>query len=384
MLTQKAFLRVEDRSTRRSCTLLLGMAAALAIQAECRGGTVAADSASDPAYGDGWQGLNEVVAAEMGMDNGGFGFLPWDFEVDEGFWEPLRCPYDRPHFIDTQPTQFNDLGAPAFALTNANVPLYGYTTIATRPFAQALAVGDQLSVDIDNPVMQKLAEFDSVGFIISLRSADGVERFALYTTQGFNNDQWTIADSRGDETATGFTDEEGSAGFKFAFKLTGEEAYQLTITPHDGGAPLTFEGMLAKPGKGEISKIRFLMFGNGSGDGHNLPTGEREFYFGNLMIESSGSAAVQKPSDCNQDGSLDISDGVCLLGRLFAGGELPCEGSLDAPGTRALLDANGDASVNISDAVWVLGFLFSGLAPPALGTDCQNIDGCPDNATKCE
>jgi hypothetical protein len=46
-----------------------------------------------------------------------------------------------------------------------------------------------------------------------------------------------------------FTDVEGSAGFRFAFKLTGEEAYQLTITPQNGGTPLTFEGMLAKAGK---------------------------------------------------------------------------------------------------------------------------------------
>jgi hypothetical protein len=374
------------RDLHRACrlTLLVGLSAALTIQEDCRGGVIAADSASDPDYSDGWQGLHEVVAAEMGMDNGGFGFLPWDFEVDEGFWEPLRCPYDRPHLIDTQPTQFNDLGAPAFALTNANIPYFGYTTIATRPFAQALRVGDQLSVDIDNPVMQKLAEFDSAGLIVRLQTASGAERFGLFTTQDFNNDEWTISDSRGDETATGFTDEEGNAGFKFAFKLTGEETYQLTITPRGGGDPLTFEGTLTGTGKGELSKIQFLMFGNGSGDGRNFPTGEREFYFDNLMIESSGPAAVQKPSDCNQDGSLDISDGVCLLLRLFAGGELPCEGSLDAPGTRALLDANGDASVDISDAVWILGFLFSGLDPPVLGAHCRQIDGCPDNATMCE
>jgi hypothetical protein len=36
-----------------------------------------------------------------------------------------------------------------------------------------------------------------------------VERFGLFTTQDFNNDEWTINDSRGDETATTFTDVEG-------------------------------------------------------------------------------------------------------------------------------------------------------------------------------
>src|SRR5687768_12403594 len=78
---------------------------------------IASDSASDPAYGDGWQGLNGYVAAETGSDNGGFGFLPWDFEEDDAFWEADRSPYPTAHFIDTGPSSFNTLGAPAFALT---------------------------------------------------------------------------------------------------------------------------------------------------------------------------------------------------------------------------------------------------------------------------
>jgi len=366
-------------------TLLLSAGVALWPAGDCRADVVAADSASDPAYSDGWQGINPVVPAEMGMDNGGFGFMPWDFEVDEGYWEGLRSPYDQPHFIDSKPTSFNDLGAPAFALTNANVPYFGYTTLATRPFAQPLKVGDQVSVDIDSPVMQKLAEFDSAGFIVRMQTASGVERFGLFTTQDFNNDEWTINDSRGDQTATGLTDEEASSGFKFAFKLTGEESYKLTLTPRTGGAPVTFFGRLAGQGKGEIRKIQFLMFGNGSGDGRAMATGEREFYFNNLQIESGlPPDPVQSPSDCNQDGSMDISDAVCLLVRLFQGGNLPCEASLLEPGNRKLLDANGDARVDLSDAVWVLGFLFRGSDPPVLGTECQEIVGCPDNSSKCQ
>ncbi len=365
--------------------LALSMGAALAIQNDCRGEVIASDSASDPAYSDGWQGLNGFVAAETGMDNGGFGFLPWDFEAGEGFWEPGHSPYDEPHFIDEGPSSFNNLGAPAFALTNGNVPLFGYTTIATRPFAQPLMVGDRFSVDIDNPVMRKLAEFDSAGFIVSLRTAGDAERFGFYATQDFNNDEWTITDNRGDETASGLTDEAGSSGFNFTFKLTGEEAYRLTITPRSGGAPLIFEGMLAGSGRGEIRRIQFLTFGNGSGDGRTMATGEREFYFNNLRVESSGAPGpVQMPGDCNQDGTLDLSDAVCLLFRLFQGGALPCGPNLLDPGNISLLDANGNAGVDLSDAIWVLGFLFRGSDPPVLGTACQPIDGCPDNSAKCE
>jgi len=377
---------MKARSLREPCSLafIAVLTAPFAGAGSLRSEIIASDSASDEAYADGWQGLNGVASAETGTDNGGFGFLPWDFEADEGYWEPGHSPYDTPHFIETQPNSFNDLGAPAFALTNGNVPLFGYTTLATRPFAQPLRPGDEISVDIDNPVMQKLALFDSTGFVVTLRTAASVERFGLFTTEDFNNDEWTITDSRGHETPTGLSDLEGSSGFRFAFRLTGEETYRLTVTPR-GGSPSIFEGMLAMPGTGEITRIQFLTFGNGSGDGRMMPTGEREFYFNNLRIESiAGEGPLQRPSDCNQDGSVDISDAICLLARLFQGGALPCEETLSEPGNVGLLDANGDAQVDLSDAVRLLDFLFRGSAPPVLGLECQPIEGCPDNSLRCQ
>ena len=359
-------------------------AGAMAAQGSLRSEVIASDSASDPAYADGWQGLNGVDPSETGADNGGLGFLPWDFEADEGYWEPGHSPYDTPHFVVTEPNAFNDLGAPAFALTNGNVPMFGFTTLATRPFALPLRPGDEISVDIDNPVMQKLAVFDSAGFIISLRTTADSERFGLFTTDDFNNDEWTITDSRGDQTATGLSDVEGSSGFRFAFELTGGETYTLTLTPH-GGTGSSFQGTLAMPGGGEITRIQFLVFGNGSGDGHTMPTGEREFYLNNLKIESRGEVGPeQRPSDCNQDGGVDISDAVCLLSRLFQGGELPCGTAITDPGNVGLLDANGDGAVDLSDAVRLLDFLFRGAAPPVLGLECRPIEGCPDNGERCD
>jgi hypothetical protein len=363
--------------------LLLGVGGALGTTDVCRAEIIAADSASDPAYADGWQGLHGVVTAETGMDNGGFGFLPWDF--DDTYWDGLHSPYDLPHFIDTRPTSFNNLGAPAFAFTNGNVPYEGYTTTATRPFASPLQIGDQISIDIDNPLMQKLAPFDSAGFVIELQTASGSERFGFFTTQDFNDDQWTITDSRGSELPSGFGQDAGTLGFKLAFKLIGAEVYQLTITPRGGGAPLVFEGALTKPGTGEISRLQLLMWGNGSGDGRVGATGEREFYFNNLAIEASDVPLVmQRPSDCNQDGALDLSDAVCLLLRLFQGGGLPCGGSLLDAGNINLLDANGDAGVDLSDAIWVLTFLFNAGNPPVLGSHCRQMDGCPNNAERCQ
>jgi hypothetical protein len=92
---------------------------------------------------------------------------------------------------------------------------------------------------------------------------------------------------------------------------------------------------------------------------------------------------LQRPGDCNQDGGLDISDAVCLLGHLFLGSpaKLPCAGGTASdPGNRALLDSNGDGGVDLSDAVYDLTFLFSGGPPPRLGAECTRIVGC---ASKC-
>lgn len=89
----------------------------------------------------------------------------------------------------------------------------------------------------------------------------------------------------------------------------------------------------------------------------------------------------QIPGDCNQDGTMDISDAVCLLGHLFLGApvRVPCgDGSLEHPANLALLEMNGDGSVDLSDPIYILSFLFIGGPPPLPGTECLAIPGCPE------
>lgn len=102
--------------------------------------------------------------------------------------------------------------------------------------------------------------------------------------------------------------------------------------------------------------------------------------FGSPGLDESAGGR-QLPGDVNQDGRLDISDAVGLLGHLFLGAPeiLPCAGgTLADEGNRLLLDVNSDAGVNLTDAVQVLAYLFQGGPPPALGTACIPIPGCPD------
>jgi PKD repeat protein len=100
-----------------------------------------------------------------------------------------------------------------------------------------------------------------------------------------------------------------------------------------------------------------------------------------ISVSMGNTGGGQRPGDCNQDGSVDISDGVCILSHLFLGDPavLACDGGTVAdPGNKALLNSNGDATVDLGDAIYLLTFLFQGGLPPVLGDECVRIPGCPD------
>jgi len=88
---------------------------------------------------------------------------------------------------------------------------------------------------------------------------------------------------------------------------------------------------------------------------------------------------LQLPGDGNQDGQLDISDGIFLLILLFSGDvSLPCEGeTVLQGGNLTLFDLNDDTEVNVTDVIHILQYLFLDGSPPALGTECLAIEGCP-------
>ncbi len=93
----------------------------------------------------------------------------------------------------------------------------------------------------------------------------------------------------------------------------------------------------------------------------------------------AGGGGLRLPGDSNGDASLDLSDVISLLFRLFVGGpaDAPCLGPLGEGGNLALLDSSGDARVDITDAVHVLRHLFQDGPEPVLGTACMRIAGCP-------
>ncbi len=320
-------------------SLLLSMWPALA-QRTVRAAIVAADSASDPSYaaetGGAWKGLNPSIGENPpGADNGGVGFQPWNFAG--GFHYPLDSPYGPlNHFIDGVDfahSSFNNLGAPSFGLTNANVAFGGSTARATRVLDSPLTVGGSVSLDFDNPTLRPFDVFSPSGFVIRLNSGGGpvtqtgvTERFGFFTTFGFNSGNWSITDSAG-LSDLGLPSTQTTSGATLHFTLTSDESYSLEIFPLTGGAPLAATtGMLAGVGSGPIDTIEVLMFENGSGNGipgpASQPSGEREFFFNNLSVES----ATEGNADYDDDGDVDGTDFLIWQRTLGSETELAADG----------------------------------------------------------
>lgn len=78
-----------------------------------------------------------------------------------------------------------------------------------------------------------------------------------------------------------------------------------------------------------------------------------------FRISESQPPAPCRHGDANRDGSIDISDAVFLITRIFGGGP--------APVPQAAGDANCDGAVDISDAVFLISYIFAGGAAPCPG-----------------
>lgn len=283
---------------------------------------LATDSASNAEYAaaaaGAWAGKNPTPGENLaGSDNGGSGFAPWDFAG--GYHDAAFSPYGRlNHFIDGVDfagSVYNDLGGPAFGLTNANQAFFGYTARATRAF-QSLLPGQTLSLEFDNPLLQPLDPFSAAGFLIRFNTGGGPvtdlsdvqERFGVATTSGFNGDRWFSTDADG-ILDTGVADAATATGAALHFTMHDSERYTAEIVRLGDQATLfSRTANLNNAGAGAIDSIEITLFGNGSGDGRGgsaTASGAREFFFDNLTITD---AAIGLPGDYNQDGSVDAAD----------------------------------------------------------------------------
>ena len=132
------------------------------------------------------------------------------------------------------------------------------------------------------------------------------------------------------------------------------------------GQSLVLVDLTTPPGQyGEASSWRASLESGGS-PGAEDPT---EF-----------SAGGQIPGDSNQDGRLNISDALHLVGLVFeVPNGFPCEDG-HALDTANLLvfDINGDSRIDGSDVVYALLYLFVDGQPPLQGVECIDARDCPN------
>lgn len=108
---------------------------------------------------------------------------------------------------------------------------------------------------------------------------------------------------------------------------------------------------------------------------------------GALTVLLPSGTGGQVPGDLTQDGRVDVSDAIALLGYLFTGTvrSLPCAGEITPRSSNErLLDANGSGRVDIADAVHLLGWLFLGGPPHSAGRTCLPLRGCPPACASAE
>jgi hypothetical protein len=96
-----------------------------------------------------------------------------------------------------------------------------------------------------------------------------------------------------------------------------------------------------------------------------------EFITYELTVEAAGVEAFRR-GDADGNGSMNVTDAVVILGRLFQGQDpLPCDDAADG---------NDDGGLNITDAVHILEHLFrSGPAPPSPGPSDCGVDPTEDS-----
>lgn len=206
------------------------LAALLANSLSAHAAIIAYDSASDPAYADGW----------TDGDNGGYGFQPWRLsDFPEGF------------FIDSGPLAGNSLGAPAFGMHDP----FEYISSASRGFVP-LAAGSRFRVNIDGAGFTPGDPARRVSEVVFWDSVSKLERLILWRDPVNCGGNWTI------RAGNSFVDTSIAIEHPFQLSLTVTEAgaYDLELAPISGGAPL-FSQSGALP---VVDGITFLVYDEGA------------------------------------------------------------------------------------------------------------------------
>lgn len=233
---------------------------------------LAADSATNAAYDDGWQA----------GDNGGFGWGPWDFTGT------YNTPVGQTIDIFSDP---NDLGR-AWTLFNADAPPGpgSGTDIAQagRAIPGGLSVGQTVSVVVDNPTERQFFR----GYTVRFNTGGGntvfagtpQSRLAVGTFEYFTNGRWYATGTGGNST---LFDGDTNNGLRIDLTLTAVDAFTLKMTPLDNpAAAFTKSGVLDGPAGSAIDWVEIELYNTDSDyyPAPAVPGAETDFYASYMQI----------------------------------------------------------------------------------------------------
>jgi hypothetical protein len=241
---------------------------------------IAADSATNAPYDNGWQA----------GDNGGFGWGAWDFTGT------YNTPVGQTIDIFSDP---NDLGR-AWTLFNADAPPGpgNGTDIAQAGRAilgGGLSVGQTVTVVVDNPTERRFFR----GYTVRFNTGGGntvyagvpQSRMAVGTFEYFTNGRWYATGTGGNPT---LFDVDTDKGMRIDLTLTGADTFALKMTPlNDPSIAFTKVGTLDGPAGSPIDWVEIELYNTDSDwyPSHTLTGGDTDFYASYMQI-----AQVPEPS----------------------------------------------------------------------------------------
>jgi PKD repeat protein len=194
-------------------------------------------------------------------------------------------------------------------------------------------------------------------------------------------------------TAAGPGDEEDVLTRKNYIRVDGELVADFEAIPTSGGSPLLVT-FLARISGGSFDAVLWD-FGDGNTSNALNPVHTYQadgLYTVRLQVFGFASIANEVKTDyirvgdvgggefirgdANNDGQVDLSDGVAILNELFLGvpSAAPCKDALDS---------NDDGGTDLSDGVYVLNFLFQGGNAPPAPYPNPGSDSTPDALPDC-
>jgi hypothetical protein len=232
---------------------------------------LAADSATNAPYDNGWQA----------GDNGGFGFGAWDFTGT--YTTPVGQTMD----IFSHP---NDLGR-AWTLYNADAPPGPGTGTdiaqAGRAIPGGLGIGQTATVVIDNPTERRFFR----GYTVRFNTGGGNTVFAGSPQSRMSIGTFDYAPPAGDWFSTDgsptLLDTDTNHGMRIDFTLTGANTFALVMTPlNDPSLAYTDTGTLDGPAGSAIDWVEFELYNTDSDyyPTHSITGGETDFYISYMQI----------------------------------------------------------------------------------------------------